>query len=247
MGTVFPPGWVTQLTRRSITPVPQVAPYQKIYIYKLQITVRYVLQISPKASLMVPNFTISAYGSSCNFLFFGLILSSLLSLQYLFPGFSSLSWGCNNIERESKWTRMRQKKDIFTWTAVPKRSSQTMQQTSRFITSYGESFKKNFLESLFKYPLLVTSSPLSLSLSSRLWQYVFWHGTIPTVHIGDSANDFPNPGLSLSSLPGPFRTGLKLDFARCHVAFAQLASFLYLVLISVKYIYQSSVNGLKKN
>ena len=35
----------------------------------------------PKASLMVPDFTISVYSSSCHYLFFGLILALLLSLS----------------------------------------------------------------------------------------------------------------------------------------------------------------------
>ena len=35
----------------------------------------------PKASLMVPDFTISVYSSSCHYLFFGLILGLLLSLS----------------------------------------------------------------------------------------------------------------------------------------------------------------------
>ena len=41
---------------------------------------------SPEASLVIPDFTISVYGSSCTYLFFGLILTPLLFLSiYLHP------------------------------------------------------------------------------------------------------------------------------------------------------------------
>ena len=53
-----------------------------------------------EASLIVPDFTISVYGSSCNYLSFGLVLIHLL---FLFISWHPImSWGCRQIERESK-------------------------------------------------------------------------------------------------------------------------------------------------
>ena len=39
---------------------------------------------SPETNLIDPDFTISVYGSSCNYIFFGLILGPLLSLSFYF-------------------------------------------------------------------------------------------------------------------------------------------------------------------
>ena len=62
----------------------------------------------PEASLTVLDFTISVYGSSCNSLFFGVILASFLSLStYWHPQ----GWmECRGIDRERKEGIMRPKK-----------------------------------------------------------------------------------------------------------------------------------------
>ena len=60
--------------------------------------------MKPEASLIVPDFNISAYGSSSNSIFvqYGLIFSYFRSL--------SIPWGCNETEEERIGARLRQKK-----------------------------------------------------------------------------------------------------------------------------------------
>ena len=45
--------------------------------------------------ILVPDFTISVYGSSCNYLFFTLIDSSFLSLPISWPWHPIRPWLCN--------------------------------------------------------------------------------------------------------------------------------------------------------
>ena len=61
-------------------------------------------------SLIVPDFTISVYGSSCNYFLFGLILPSLLSLSiYWHPR----EWmGCQEIDRERKEEKVTNKREL---------------------------------------------------------------------------------------------------------------------------------------
>ena len=53
-----------------------------------------------EVSLIVSDFTTSVYGSSCNFMFFNLILSFILSL--LFLGIPSCLWDANKEKEKEK-------------------------------------------------------------------------------------------------------------------------------------------------
>ena len=68
-----------------------------------------ILNVSiSEESLLVPDFTISVYGSSCNSLFFGAILASFLSL---YTYWHSQGWmECRGIDRGRKEGIMRPKK-----------------------------------------------------------------------------------------------------------------------------------------
>ena len=66
--------------------------------------------LKSEASLIVPDFTIYVYGSSCNYLFALLILSPFLSLS-IYIGLPKAGRDAKKyIERESKGLRMRLKK-----------------------------------------------------------------------------------------------------------------------------------------
>ena len=67
-----------------------------------------------EASLIVPDFTISVYGSSCNYLFFCLILASLLSFSiYWHPQCVKGCQKVSTIERERRKERMRTKGENY--------------------------------------------------------------------------------------------------------------------------------------
>ena len=63
--------------------------------------------IIPESSLIVPDFTISKYGSSCNSFFFGLILSSFLSLPLL--GIPSC---LGDVRKKTQWSGNEAKKRL---------------------------------------------------------------------------------------------------------------------------------------
>ena len=71
-----------------------------------------ILNVSiSEESLLVPDFTISVYGSSCNSLFFGVILASFLSLSmYLLAPPKLDGMSRNRYSRERKEEIMRPKK-----------------------------------------------------------------------------------------------------------------------------------------
>ena len=58
-----------------------------------------------RRAYIVPDFTISVYGSSCYSLFFRLILSYFLPLSKYWHFI--LHWGCQEIDRESKGVKRR--------------------------------------------------------------------------------------------------------------------------------------------
>ena len=60
-----------------------------------------------EASLILPDFTISVHGSSCNYLVFCLVLAPLLSLSVDWHSQSRI--GCQEIDREIEEERARQK------------------------------------------------------------------------------------------------------------------------------------------
>ena len=64
--------------------------------------------LQSEVSLIVPDFTISLLGSSCNSLNFSLILHSFHCLSTFWQ--SILPWGCYLIEKESKGTTIGPKK-----------------------------------------------------------------------------------------------------------------------------------------
>ena len=63
------------------------------------------MKFKPEESLVVPDFTISVHGSSCKYIFFGLILALSLSLSTYWNLQERM--GCQEIDGERKQERIR--------------------------------------------------------------------------------------------------------------------------------------------
>ena len=69
------------------------------------------MKFKPEESLVVPDFTISVHGSSCKYIFFGLILALSLSLSTYWNLQERM--GCQEIDGERKQREQDQTRKYF--------------------------------------------------------------------------------------------------------------------------------------
>ena len=74
------------------------------------------------------------YGSSCNYLFFGLILAHLLSLSIHWHPQSSM--GCHEKDRKNKEAKMRTKRENYMKHAVQKNGKSVTNRLASATSSY---------------------------------------------------------------------------------------------------------------
>ena len=88
-----------------------LASWSFLYTLSLRQILDCLCNDSPEASLLVPDFTISVYGSSCNYDFFIMSLTALISLSMYSICIPNAGWDAKiDIDRESKVIRIRQKR-----------------------------------------------------------------------------------------------------------------------------------------
>ena len=76
----------------------------------------YYIMVSTEMILIVPDFTISVSGSSCNYLFFSFIVPPLLSLSIYWHPQSRM--GCREMDRDIVRRENETKNERIAWTAV---------------------------------------------------------------------------------------------------------------------------------